>query len=120
MAILIVDDSSIVRTLVRKALEMHNYKDIIEAENGKIALEKAKKLKGNIQLYIFDINMPEMDGLTLVKEIRNFDPLTPIIMLTTETDKNKIIKARDYGATGWITKPFQTDKFIKVVKLLIK
>ena len=61
-----------------------------------------------------------MDGITLVQEVRKIDPTTPIIMLTTETDKSKMLKARDYGATGWIIKPFQGEKFLKIVEMYVK
>lgn len=118
--IVVVDDSDIIRAIVEKTLRMYNYSDIILAENGKEALSKIKENSGNIAMYIFDVNMPEMDGLTLLQEVRKFDKTTPIIMLTTETDKEKIIKARDLGATGWIIKPFEGEKFIKVVNMYLK
>jgi two-component system chemotaxis response regulator CheY len=118
--IVVVDDSEVIRNIVDQTLRMANYTDIILAENGVDALQKIKPLLGQIALYISDVNMPEMDGLTLVKEIRKLDSNTPIIMLTTETDKSKMIVAKENGATGWIIKPFEGEKFLKVVEMYIR
>lgn len=119
MSICIVDDSGVVREVVKKALQLYQYSDFIEAENGKSALEKIKTHFSKIELYILDVNMPEMDGITLVGEIRKLSLNTPIIMLTTETDKSKMQKAKELGATGWVVKPFDAEKFIKVVDILL-
>jgi two-component system chemotaxis response regulator CheY len=118
--ILIVDDSEVIVEVVKKTLQMYGYEEIVSASNGVEALEVAKNNKGGIALYVFDVNMPRMDGLTLVKEVRTFDTTTPIIMLTTETDKEKMKTAKEYGATGWIIKPFDGEKFIKVVQMYLK
>ncbi|OHD07427.1 MAG: histidine kinase [Spirochaetes bacterium GWB1_36_13] len=120
MAILIVDDSDIVRDVVKQALNLYGYKDTLEARDGVEALEKVKKDSSRIELYVFDVNMPNMDGITLVGEVRKIDRSTPIIMLTTETDKDKMIKAKNFGATGWIIKPFDAPRFIKVVEMFLK
>jgi len=64
--------------------------------------------------------MPRMDGLTLVGEVKKIHQAVPIIMLTTETDKEKMVKAKELGATGWIVKPFEAEKFIKVVEMFVK
>jgi two-component system chemotaxis response regulator CheY len=120
MSILIVDDSDVVRSVVKQALSLYGYTDVIEAVDGYDALEKIKANRGKIGLYVFDVNMPRMDGITLVGETRKLDPAPPIVMLTTETDKAKMVKARDLGATGWIIKPFDSDKFIKVVEMFLK
>jgi len=118
--ILVVDDSEVIVEVVKKTLQMYGYEEILSASNGVEALEVAKKYKGDIALYVFDVNMPQMDGLTLVKEVRTIDATTPIIMLTTETDKEKMKTAKEYGATGWIIKPFDGEKFIKVVQMYLK
>ncbi len=120
MAVFIVDDSTIGREVVKKALELNGYTDIVEAEDGVVALEKIKANTKKVDLYILDINMPNMDGLTLLGEIRKIDPSSPVIMLTTETDKGKMVKAKQLGATGWVIKPFDGEKFIKVVDMLLK
>lgn len=118
--ILIVDDSAIGRDVIKKALAMNNYTDVAEAENGAVGLEKAKELSGKIKLYILDINMPVMDGLTLLEELRKFDTSTPVVMLTTETDKAKMAKAKSLGATGWMIKPFNEEQLMNVVGMVIK
>ena len=118
--VLIVDDSDVIRTIVKQTLEMHNYKDILLANDGIEALKLINEYGNQIDMYILDVNMPNMDGLTLIGEIRKRYKFTPIIMLTTETEKEKIIKAKNLGATGWIVKPFDGDKFIKVVDMYLK
>jgi len=120
MKILIVDDSAVVRTVVRQALDMAGYTDIVEAVDGVAALAIAKAQGSELGLYVLDVNMPNMDGITLVGELRKLDPRSPIIMLTTETDKGKMTKAKELGATGWIVKPFDAEKFIGVIKLFVK
>ncbi|AEJ60392.1 response regulator receiver protein [Spirochaeta thermophila DSM 6578] len=117
--IMVVDDSEVILRIVSQTLQMHGYSQILTASNGKDALPIIKEHLGKIALYIFDVNMPEMDGLSLLKEVRTLDKTTPIIMLTTETDKEKIMAARESGATGWIIKPFEGEKFIKVVKMYL-
>jgi two-component system chemotaxis response regulator CheY len=118
--ILVVDDSEIILNIVVQTLKINNYNDILTAKNGVEGLETAKKYLGQIAMYIFDVNMPEMDGLTLLSEVRKIDKTTPIIMLTTETDKEKIMNAKNSGATGWIVKPFEGEKFIKIVDMYLK
>ena len=120
MKILIVDDSTVVRTVVRQALVMAGYTDIAEAVDGVDALRVAKAAGSTIGLYVLDVNMPQMDGITLIGELRKFDSKSPIVMLTTETDKAKMVKAKELGATGWIVKPFDAEKFIEVVRLFVK
>jgi two-component system chemotaxis response regulator CheY len=118
--ILLVDDSEVILNIVIQTLKINNYNDILTAKDGVEGLEIAKKYTGQISLYIFDVNMPKMDGLTLLSEVRKIDKATPIIMLTTETDKEKIMNAKNIGATGWVVKPFEGDKFIKIVDMYLK
>jgi two-component system chemotaxis response regulator CheY len=120
MSILIVDDSGVVRSVVKKSLELYGYSDVIEAEDGIDALEKIKVAYQNIELFVLDVNMPKMDGITLIGEIRKLNSTTPIVMLTTESDKAKMMNAKNLGATGWIIKPFDAEKFIKVVEMFLK
>ncbi len=120
MKILVVDDSNVVRTVVKQALAMGSYGDVLEASDGLEALEVAKKNASSIGLYVLDVNMPNMDGITLVGELRKIVARTPIVMLTTETDKGKMAKAKELGATGWIVKPFDAAKFVEVVDMLLK
>ncbi len=119
MEIMIVDDSEVVRSVIREALLLYGYTNIIEAEDGEDAMSKVKQSNTSIALYILDVNMPKMDGITLVKEIRKINSSAPIIMLTTETDKVKMLQAKENGATGWIIKPFESKKFIRVIQMLL-
>jgi len=96
MKILIVDDSSVVRTVVKQALVMAGYCEVLEAVDGVEALSVAKAQGTAIGLYVLDVNMPNMDGITLVGELRKLGHQSPIIMLTTETDKSKMTKARNW------------------------
>jgi two-component system, chemotaxis family, chemotaxis protein CheY len=118
--IMVVDDSEISREVIKKALTLYGYKDIIEAVDGVEALGKMKSLVGTIDLFILDVNMPRMDGIMLVDAIRKNGLKVPIIMLTTETDKMKMEKAKEHGATGWIVKPFDGEKFSKVIEMVLK
>lgn len=120
MKIMIVDDSSVSRGVVRTALAISGHREVIEAPDGEEGLALAKENWKEIGLYILDVNMPKMDGLSLLSEIRKFDKNNPVIMLTTETEKEKIDKARTMGATGWIVKPFDAQKLIGAVNLVLK
>jgi two-component system chemotaxis response regulator CheY len=120
MKIMIVDDSTVSRGVVRTALAISGYREILEAPDGEAALEVARQNWKEIGLYLLDINMPKMDGLTLLAELRKFDRNNPVIMLTTETEKEKIDKARSMGATGWIVKPFDAQKLIAAVNMVLK
>jgi two-component system, chemotaxis family, chemotaxis protein CheY len=120
LKIMVVDDSQVVRTVVKQALSMAGYTEVIEAADGVEALSLAKARPAEVGLYVLDVNMPAMDGITLVGELRKLTQDVPIIMLTTETDKGKMGQAKDLGATGWIVKPFDADKFIKVVEMFVK
>jgi two-component system chemotaxis response regulator CheY len=120
MSILIVDDSGVVRSVVKKSLDLYGYRDVLEAVDGVDAMNKINNVYQSIELYVLDVNMPNMDGITLIGEIRRLDTATPIVMLTTESDKQKMVQAKNMGATGWIIKPFDADKFIKVVEMFLK
>ncbi|HOJ50198.1 MAG TPA: response regulator [Spirochaetota bacterium] len=114
-----VEDSLVVRNIIKQVLQSEGF-NVLEAENGKQALEIINSKKPKVDIYILDVNMPEMDGITLLGEIRKFDTTTPVVMLTTETDKSKIMKAKGLGATGWIIKPFEREPFLKVIRMLLE
>lgn len=117
--ILITDDFKNTRHVVRMILEKNGY-TILEAENGKDAL---RYFNGDtIDLLITDYNMPEMNGLELVKavkKIRNYR-FIPIFLLTTETDEKKKREVLNTGITGWIRKPFNFDDFSKKVERVLR
>ena len=116
--VLIIDDSASVRTVVRTSLTGAGY-DVIEAEDGKDALSK---LNGErIHLVISDVNMPNMDGITFVAEMKKISSykFTPVCMLTTESDQSKMAAGKAAGAKAWIVKPFQPPKLLDTVSKLL-
>ncbi len=114
--ILIVDDSDYMRESVNLAVSLLDL-ETISAVDGKEALETFKKTKP--ELIITDINMPEMDGLTLITEIRKIDTDIPIIVLTTESEDDMQKKAMNLGADAWIVKPFKGKQLLAMVKELL-
>jgi two-component system chemotaxis response regulator CheY len=111
---LIVDDSKSMREMVMFTLKSAEY-EVIQAEDGIEALKVIGDQK--IDLVITDLNMPNMNGLELIKELRAKPGFayTPILMLTTETDGFKKIEGKNMGATGWIVKPFEPARFIQII-----
>jgi two-component system, chemotaxis family, chemotaxis protein CheY len=116
--IMIVDDSASMRQVVNIALSGAGY-EVLEACNGQDALSKLTGVK--IHLIVSDINMPVMDGITFVKEVKRLDHyrFTPIIMLTTEMEQEKKQAAKDAGAKAWVTKPFQPPTLLAAVAKLV-
>jgi two-component system chemotaxis response regulator CheY len=116
--ILIVDDSASVRQVVKIALAGAGY-DVIEGVDGKDALSKMTGQK--IHLIISDVNMPNMDGITFVKEVKQLAAykFTPIIMLTTESQEGKKQEGQSAGAKAWVVKPFQPAQMLDAVAKLI-
>lgn len=112
-SILTVDDSSSLRMAIRIALTGAGY-DVSEAVDGLDGLNKAKAAK--FDMIIADLNMPNMNGLEMIREIRKL-PIqlgTPIIFLTTESDEAMKQEARAAGATGWLVKPFVPDQLLRI------
>jgi two-component system chemotaxis response regulator CheY len=116
--ILIVDDSETVRQVLQLALGNSGYQ-VVEAEDGFDALAKLSGAK--IDMLITDLNMPNMDGLELIKKVREEGQhrFTPIVMLTTESSEEKKKAGREAGASGWIVKPFKPEQLLKVVKMVL-
>jgi two-component system chemotaxis response regulator CheY len=116
--ILIVDDSETVRQVLKLALGNAGYQ-VVEAEDGFDAL--AKLSVAQIDMLITDLNMPNMDGLELIKKVREEGKhrFTPIVMLTTESSEEKKKAGREAGASGWIVKPFKPEQLLKVVKMVL-
>ena len=116
--IMTVDDSTSVRQMVAFTLRNASY-DVIEAKDGVEALIKAKSTA--VHLVLTDLNMPNMDGIELIRHLRA-DPayrFVPIIMLTTESQGAKKQDGRNAGATGWIVKPFRPEQLLAVVKKVL-
>jgi len=117
--LLIVDDSTMLRDMLNYALNEGGYTDVTEAVDGVDGLAKAKA--ANFDLIITDVNMPNMDGLTLIGELRKV-PLyskKPILVLTTERSDEMKAKGKAAGATGWIVKPFVPDQLLKAVNIVL-
>lgn len=116
--ILAVDDSASMRQMVAFTLKSAGF-DVTDASDGDEALEIAKKQAFDV--VISDVNMPNMDGITLCKELRNLPnfKFTPILMLTTESSTDKKQAGRAAGATGWIVKPFNPDQLLATVNKVI-
>ncbi len=112
--ILAVDDSRTMRDMVALTLQGAGF-TVVEACDGVDALEKLGD--GRFDLIITDVNMPKLDGISLVRKIRERPDFkgTPILILTTESDGTKRQEGRSAGATGWIVKPFDPEKLLQVV-----
>lgn len=117
-SILVVDDSASIREVVGIALRGAGY-DVITASDGKDALGKMTGQK--INLIISDVNMPNMDGITFLKEIKANPSykFTPVIMLTTESGQDKMQEGRSAGAKAWLVKPFQPPQLLDAVAKLV-
>lgn len=117
--ILAVDDSSSVRQMVSFTLQSAGYA-VVDAVDGKDGLDKAGQDK--FDLVITDLNMPNLDGIQLITELRKLPAYSyvPILMLTTESQAQKKDAGRKAGATGWIVKPFDSNQLIAALQKLIK
>ncbi len=115
--IMIIDDSASLRQVVSIALKGAGY-DVVEAVDGKDALGKLTGDK--IHLIICDVNMPNMDGITFVKELKKTAQykFTPVIMLTTESQEAKKLEGQAAGAKAWVVKPFQPQQMLGAVAKL--
>ncbi len=118
-SILAVDDSASMRQMVAFTLKGAGY-NVIEAADGQEALDKARG--ETVDLVLTDQNMPRMDGITLVQNLRGLATYasTPILILTTESSDEMKAKGRAAGATGWLVKPFDPGKLLDVVRKVIK
>ena len=116
--IMIVDDSASIRMVVGIALRGAGY-EVIEAQDGKDAIGKLTGQK--VHLIISDVNMPVMDGITFVRNVKQMASyrFTPIIMLTTESDESKKREGQAAGAKAWVVKPFQPAQMLAAVSKLL-
>ena len=117
--IMTADDSASVRQMVAFTLKQNGY-DVVEACDGS---EAVKKLDGSpIHMVITDLNMPNMDGLELIRQVRTLPQykFKPILMLTTESQAEKKQAGKAAGATGWIVKPFTQEQLVAVVNKVLR
>lgn len=117
--IMSADDSPSMRQMVSFTLKEAGY-EVVEACDGKDALDKLKTEK--IDMLITDLNMPNMDGLELIRQMRQLPEykFIPVIMLTTESDESKKNAGKSAGATGWLVKPFNPPQLTAVVKKVLR
>ena len=116
--IMSVDDSASMRQMVTFTLKGAGY-DVVEADDGVKALDVARSKK--VDLVVTDINMSNMDGITLIRQLRSLPSyqFTPILMLTTESGDGKKQEGKAAGATGWLVKPFNPDQLLATIKKVL-
>ena len=115
--VLIVDDAAFMRMMIKDILSKNGYEVVGEAENGQKAVEKFQELKPD--LTTMDITMPEMDGITAVKEIKKIDANAKVIMCSAMGQQAMVIEAIQCGAGDFIVKPFQPDRVLEAVRKVI-
>ena len=112
--ILAVDDSASMRQMVRYTLEGAGY-EVVQAADGVEALERAREK--SVDLVLTDVNMPRMDGISLVRELRalaNYK-FVPMLVLTTESGQETKLRGKEAGATGWLVKPFNPEQLLATI-----
>lgn len=112
--VMVVDDAAFMRMMIKDILSKNGYEIVGEAENGAKAVEKYQELKPD--LTTMDITMPEMDGITAVKEIKKVDAGAKIIMCSAMGQQAMVIEAIQSGARDFIVKPFQADRVLEAVR----
>jgi len=117
--IMTADDSASIRQMVNFTLSNEGY-EVVEAVDGQDALDKLDNTK--VDMLITDLNMPNMDGIELIRQTRTRSQyrFVPIVMLTTESQESRKQEGKRAGATGWIVKPFKPDQLIGVVKKVLR
>lgn len=115
--IMTVDDSPTVRKVLNATLSNAGY-EVVEAEDGLDALSKF--IPAGIDLLVTDLNMPRLDGVGLIKEIRSMpgNRFLPIVMLTTSADPEQRQAGKNAGASGWVSKPFRPEQILSVVRMI--
>ncbi|MFJ5963379.1 MULTISPECIES: response regulator [unclassified Bacillus (in: firmicutes)] len=111
--VLIVDDAAFMRMMIKDILVKNGFDVVGEAENGAQAVEKYKEMSPD--LVTMDITMPEMDGITALKEIKQIDPSAKIIMCSAMGQQSMVIDAIQAGAKDFIVKPFQADRVLEAI-----
>jgi two-component system chemotaxis response regulator CheY len=115
--ILVVDDAEFLRVRISKMLSVDGH-EIVEAENGARAVNIYKEIHPD--LVLMDITMPEMDGLTALREIRGFDPKARVVMLTALGQESVVLEAIKSGARDFVVKPFEKDRVLSAISKLLR
>jgi two-component system chemotaxis response regulator CheY len=111
--VLVVDDSAMACQIARQALAGGNY-DVVEARNGSVGLQALKE--HSFVCILCDVNMPVMNGIEFLEEVRRSGCETPVVMVTTESETYLVRQARQLGAAGWILKPFKASMLLSAVQ----
>ena len=114
--VLIVDDAAFMRVSLKMMLERNGYQVVGEAENGDVGIKKYMELKPD--LVTMDITMPEMDGITALKAIMQYDPKACILLVSAMGQQHFVMEAITSGAKGFIVKPFQEEHIVKTLSKL--
>ena len=115
--ILIVDDAAFMRMMIKDILTKNGFEVVGEAENGAKAVEKYQELRPDLTM--MDITMPEMDGISAVKQIKKIDPAAKVLMCSAMGQQAMVIEAIQSGARDFIVKPFQADRVLEAVRKVL-
>jgi len=114
MKVLIADDSGVMRKIVRRAVEGAGLSDIVDAADGQQALELFNQQ--SFDLVLTDWNMPEKNGIELLRDIRSQGSQVPVILITTEAEKNRVVEAVEAGVSDYLTKPFEKQALVQKIE----
>lgn len=114
MRVMIIDDSKTMRSILRKVLETLECTEVEEASDGQDALSKVKVFRPD--LILLDWNMPNMDGLAFLRRFRAADRRTPVIMITTEASRERVVEAIRAGVNDYVLKPFTVDALAQRIR----
>lgn len=120
MKVLLVDDSPAMRNIFKRVMPALGRVEFTEAGDGLEALSIIAATPAGFDVVLVDWGMPNMDGITLVRRIRESDQATPIIMVSTETDKSQVMGAIEAGVNNYVVKPFTPKQLVDRVKLTLK
>lgn len=112
--VMVVDDAAFMRMMLKDILSKNGYEIVGEAENGQIAVERFKELKPD--LVTMDITMPEMDGITAVRDIKKLEPNARVVMCSAMGQQAMVIDAIQAGARDFIVKPFQPERVLEAIQ----
>ena len=117
MKILLVDDSRTIRNIQKNVLAQLGHTDIMEAADGVEALKEIEQTRPD--LVLIDWNMPNMDGITLIQKIRETDTALPLIMVSTEAEKSRVLEAIKAGVNNYVVKPFTAETLAEKISVTL-